>query len=60
MIDNNFDYFEDDDFLEPEPTITMRCIKCGYEEEMPAWLYGEFMECEGGNDDEPLGFQCAK
>lgn len=27
---------------EPDEKYEMKCIKCGYEEKVPAWIIGEF------------------
>lgn len=27
---------------EPEEKYEMKCIRCGYEEKVPAWIIGEF------------------
>ena len=27
---------------EPDEKYEMKCIKCGYEEKVPAWIVGEF------------------
>lgn len=29
---------------EPDEKYEMKCIKCGYEEKVPAWIVGEFAE----------------
>lgn len=59
---NNYYEFDDDiDTIEPEPTIRMKCINCGYEEDMPAWLYGEFADTDfSSSEKEPPCFVCVK
>ena len=44
-----------------ESYIEMKCIRCGYEEEMPTWVYGEeadFLSDIG--DPSPPCWQCPK
>lgn len=51
----------EDDLNYKEETITMQCTNCGYEEEMPAWCYGEEADyLEETNDSEPPCWQCPK
>lgn len=57
---NYYEFDEDIDMMEPEPTIRMKCINCGYEEDMPAWLYGEFADTEFSSYHEPPCFVCIK
>lgn len=47
--------------IQKDEYIDMKCTNCGYEEQMPDWVYGEeagFLIEEG--DPEPPAWQCVK
>ena len=46
-------YPDDDDLIQEDKTIEMKCTNCGYEEDMPDWVYGKealFLREEGITD----------
>lgn len=58
--ENEFDFLNDLDVAR-ESYITMKCIHCGHEENIPDFVYGEeadFLK-EIGESDPPC-FQCSK
>lgn len=60
-LDEHVVYDVELDSIEKDTYIDMKCISCGYEEQMPAWVYGEeadFLLEEG--DPEPPTWQCPK
>ena len=51
----------EDNLIAKDDYIEMKCINCGYEEEMPDWVYGEealFLREEGITD--PPCWNCPK
>ena len=51
----------EDDLIAKDDYIEMKCTNCGYEEEMPDWVYGEealFLREEGITD--PPCWNCPK
>ena len=59
--DEDIDIFSDDFLIAKDSYIRMKCTNCGYEEEMPDFVYGEEADylIEIG-DNEPPCFQCHK
>lgn len=43
-----------------EETVRMRCERCGYEEDVPEWVYGEFADEDRylGHDTRETGIDC--
>lgn len=51
------------EFLGPRDTyIKMKCSKCGYEENVPDWVYGEFRgeDIALGKADKKTAVECPK
>jgi len=60
-VPNEFDYLFEDELIARDKYIEMKCTNCGYEEEMPDWVYGEealFLKEEGITD--PPCWNCPK
>lgn len=49
----------DENFIEKDDLMIMKCTSCGHECNMPSWLYGEFAN-EFKGDPNPPGWQCPK
>jgi predicted nucleic-acid-binding Zn-ribbon protein len=60
-LDENVVYDVELESITEDTYIDMKCTSCGYEEQMPDWVYGEeadFLLDEG--DPEPPTWQCPK
>ena len=58
---NEFDHLFEDELIARDKYIEMKCSNCGYEENMPDWVYGEealFLKEEGSTD--PPCWNCPK
>lgn len=44
---------------EDEP-ILMKCNRCGYEEDVPAWVLGELAEADGDNELTCICMKCSR
>lgn len=39
ILDPNYDFYDDN---EPDKEISTKCLKCGFEEPVPSYIYDEF------------------